>query len=137
MPSDIDQGLPRQYYWVSQQLYTLSQLFFQVSSLSLYARVFPARWFQRAVLAGIVAFVVQDLVFIGLVTVRCLPLKAIWDVRVAGKCLDLNAIGLAAAGLHIVEHFGILVAPLRELWKLKLSRRKKVELLMVFSIGSL
>lgn len=36
-----------------------------------------------------------------------------------------------------MEHFAILAAPVPELWRLKLSRRKRIQLIMVFSIGSL
>lgn len=105
--------------------------------MALYARVFPAPWFQKAAIASIALFVVQDVIFLVLITIRCLPVQAIWDIRVEGRCLDLNRIGLAGAILHIVEHFALLAVPVPELWRLKLSRKKKVQLLMVFSIGSL
>lgn len=81
--------------------------------------------------------VVQDTIYILSVMVRCIPIQAIWDIRTPGQCLNLNAIGLTGAILGIVEHFIILLLPLPELWKLKLSRRKRLQLALVFSIGSL
>lgn len=126
-----------QIYWVSQQLYALVQLTIQISILALYARVFPTRWFRIAVRVGITTFIVQDAIYIAMVIFRCSPMDAIWDVRVTGRCLDLNRIGFSGAILHIVEHFILLVLPLYELWKLNLSRRKKIQLCLVFTLGSL
>lgn len=126
-----------QIYWVSQQLYAVVQLMIQISILALYARVFPARWFRIAVWTGITTFIVQDVIYVGMVIFRCSPMNAIWDVRVTGRCLDLNRIGFSGAILHIVEHFILLVLPLYELWKLNLSRRKKIQLCLVFTLGSL
>lgn len=125
-----------QIYWVSQQLYALVQLTIQISILALYARVFPTRWIRIAVWVGIVTFIIQDVIYIGMIIFRCSPMDAIWDVRVTGRCLDLNRIGLSGAILHIVEHFILLVLPLYELWKLNLSRRKKIQLCLVFTLGS-
>lgn len=126
-----------QIYWVSQQLYALVQLAIQVSILALYARVFPTRWFRRSIRIGIIIFFIQDAIYIALIIFRCMPMQAIWDVRVTGRCVDLNRIGLSGAIVHITEHFLILLLPLYELWKLKLSRRKKIQLLLVFTLGSL
>ncbi|KAJ4422759.1 hypothetical protein N0V82_002538 [Gnomoniopsis sp. IMI 355080] len=125
-----------QIYWVSQQLYAVVQLTIQISILALYARVFPTRWFRIAVWTGITSFIVQDVIYIGMIIFRCSPMNAIWDVRVTGRCLDLNRIGFSGAILHIVEHFILLVLPLYELWKLNLSRRKKIQLCLVFTLGS-
>lgn len=85
----------------------------------------------------LVFMVVQDTIYILSVMVRCIPIQAIWDIRTPGRCLNLNSIGLTGAILGIVEHFIILLLPLPELWKLNLSRRKRLQLALVFSIGSL
>lgn len=99
--------------------------------------MFTERRFRVAVVAVMAAIIVQDIVYWFSILIRCLPIRAIWDVRTPGKCLDLNAIGLSGGIINIVEHFIILLLPLPELWKLKLSRRKRVQLALVFSIGSL
>lgn len=86
---------------------------------------------------GIAAITLQDTLYCFSVLVRCLPIQAIWDVRTPGRCLDLNIIGISGAVLNIVEHFIILLLPLPALWKLRLSRKKRVQLALVFGIGSL
>lgn len=123
-------------YWVSQQLYILDQLLTKISLLALYLRVFPTRWINITARYGILVMVIQETIFYFLILLRCAPVSASWDIRQKGRCLDLNAIGFAGAILGIVEHFGILVMPLPELWKLKLSRRRRIMLAAVFSLGS-
>lgn len=126
-----------QLYWVSQQIYVAEQLLIKVSLLALYLRVFSEHWFRFMVIVGIVVIVLQDTGFFFSVMVRCLPIEAIWDVRTPGQCLNVNTLGLAGGILNIMEHLIILVLPLRELWKLRLSRRKRIGLAFVFSLGSL
>lgn len=124
-------------YWASQQLYIIDQLLIKVSTLALYMRVFPTPWFSRTVIVLVSLITVQDTVFFLLVMVRCIPIQAIWDILTPGRCLDLNLIGLSGAYLGIIEHFIILFLPLPELWKLSLSRKKRIQLALVFSLGSL
>lgn len=124
-------------YWISQVFYALVQLVSMVSILALYSRVFPARWFRLAVRIGIIFLGAHNVIYTGMVTFRCIPMDAIWDVRVSGRCLDLNLIGFTGAVMHITEHFTVLLLPLWELWKLKLSRRKKIQLVLLFTLGSL
>ncbi|KAL1864881.1 hypothetical protein Daus18300_007448 [Diaporthe australafricana] len=123
-------------YWVSQQLYILDQLLTKISLLALYLRVFPTRWINLTARYGIAVMVVQETIFYFLILLRCAPISANWDIRQSGRCLNLNAIGFAGALLGIAEHFAILVMPLPELWKLKLSKRKRIMLAFVFSLGS-
>lgn len=125
------------FYWISQQLYVVDQLLTKISLLALYLRVFPKRWIQLTARYGIFVMIVQETIFYFLILLRCIPVSANWDVRQPGRCLNLNAIGFAGAILGIAEHFAILVMPLPELWKLKLSKRKRIMLAFVFSLGSL
>lgn len=125
------------FYWISQQLYILDQLLTKISLLALYLRVFPTRWINVTARYGIFVMVVQETIFYFCILLRCIPVSASWDIRQSGRCLDLNAIGFAGAILGIAEHFAILVMPLPELWKLKLSKRKRIMLAFVFSLGSL
>lgn len=135
---DPRQAIPLlRFYWISQQLYILDQLLTKISLLALYLRVFPKRWIQLTARYGIFVMIVQETIFYFLILLRCIPVSGSWDIRQKSQCLDLNAIGFAGAILGIAEHFAILVMPLPELWKLKLSKRKRIMLAFVFSLGSL
>lgn len=126
-----------QLYWASQQLYVLTQALVKISILLLYRRVFTTPWFQKTVNIGLVLLVLEKSAYLFLVIFRCQPIAAVWDVRLPSKCLDLNAIGFSGGVVGIVDHIIIMVLPLPELWKLRLSTRKKIHLALVFAIGSL
>ena len=127
-------------YYVCQMLYVLVQIFSKVAILSLYSRLFPGfiHWFQWSVRIMITFMFVHGLVFFLLVTFQCLPIASIWDKTIDGKCLPINiVIGFSGAGLSIAEDIIILLLPIPELWKLQMSTRKKVGLILLLSVGSL
>jgi len=71
------------------------------------------------------------------VTLQCVPVKANWDLTLEKKCVDLNAMIHAGAGLSIFEDFFIMLMPTCVLKDLRLSLKKRIELIFVFAIGSL
>lgn len=115
----------------------LAQALIKISIMLLYRRVFPTPWFQKTVNIGMILLVLEKGVFLLLVVFRCMPIAAIWDVRLASNCLDLNVIGFSGGVVGIVDHVLIMILPLPELWKLRLSTKKKVHLALVFVVGSL
>jgi hypothetical protein len=68
--------------------------------------------------------------------IQCIPLSSIWDPAVPGKCIGL-AVPLGNSILHIVTDFIIIALPLPALIKLKMNARRKIGLVMVFSLGFL
>lgn len=81
----------------------------------------------------------HGLVFFLLVVFQCLPISSIWDKTITdAKCLPVSAvIGFTGAGLSIVEDFIILLLPLPVVWKLQMSTKKKVGVILLISVGSL
>ncbi|KAH7411952.1 hypothetical protein DE146DRAFT_674366 [Phaeosphaeria sp. MPI-PUGE-AT-0046c] len=127
-------------FYVCQMLYIAVQVFSKVAILSLYSRLFPEsiKWFRWSV-RGMVAFMFSHgLVFFLLVVVQCLPISSIWDKTITNaRCLPVSAaIGFTGAGLSIVEDFIILLLPLPLVWKLQMSTRKKLGVILLIGIGS-
>lgn len=128
-----------QLYYVCQMLYVLVQVFAKVAILSLYSRLFPGFiwWFQWTVKGMIIFMFTHGLVFFIMIVFQCLPISSIWDKTITGKCLPVNvAIGFTGAGLSIIEDFIILFLPIRQLWKLQMSSRKRLGLVLLLSVGS-
>ncbi|KAF3057126.1 hypothetical protein GL218_06200 [Daldinia childiae] len=67
----------------------------------------------------------------------CTPYKRIWDKTVAGTCIDLKAINIAATATNVVLNIAILILPQGIIWKLKMSDAKKFGLSTVFAVGIL
>ena len=67
----------------------------------------------------------------------CVPRARIWNKSVPGRCLD-NAAVLNANGIfNLLTDVIILLVPLKAVWGLQLDRRRKIGVVMVFTLGFL
>lgn len=125
-----------QLFYSAQMIYILIQVTAKVSILTLFWRIFTARWFRISVWCCVTFLVSHGLLFLLLVTFQCIPVYAIWDRSVSAKCLNITAIGWAGAIFSILEDLVILALPVPEVLKLQLTFRKKVAVCLMFGIGS-
>jgi hypothetical protein len=75
--------------------------------------------------------------FVIVLIFQCQPISSIWDRTITGKCVDLTAVGYSGAVFSIVEDLVILVLPISELNTLSFTMKKRISLMLMFSIGSL
>ena len=75
--------------------------------------------------------------FVMVVAFQCVPVKAIWDHSVHGRCTNSQAFVYSAAGFSIFEDFVIMLLPIWELKDLSLNSKKKLALIFLFALGSL
>ena len=67
----------------------------------------------------------------------CVPRARIWNKSVPGTCLD-NAAVLNTNGIfNLLTDVIILLVPLKAVWSLQLDRRRKIGVVMVFTLGFL
>ncbi|KEY74468.1 hypothetical protein S7711_04504 [Stachybotrys chartarum IBT 7711] len=125
-----------QIFYAFQLLYVVAQVAAKGSLMAFYYRVFPSAKFRIAAKVVVAFLVIHGTVYLGLLAFQCLPLSSIWDKNVIGKCVNLTATGYSGAACSIVEDIVIMLMPIPELLKLKLSRRKKAALVFMFSLGS-
>jgi hypothetical protein len=68
----------------------------------------------------------------------CVPIQAIWDPRIKGRCFKHEIVMWYVNGiLHIVIDFAIIIMPLPIVWKLKLPLSQKILLSGIFGLGFL
>lgn len=68
----------------------------------------------------------------------CVPLEAVWDPSVTGKCLSHRTEMWYVNGvMHIVLDFAIIIMPLPIVWNLNLPRPQKWLLSGIFGLGIL
>ncbi|KAJ9134308.1 Cfem domain containing protein [Pleurostoma richardsiae] len=125
------------YFW-DELIYLAALPLTKISILLFYLRIFPrkpiriATWVLIGLNAGyLIAFEVVSIF-------QCDPLEGAWrawDGSVTAKCRDINLQGWAAAGCNIVLDLAMLILPLPELYKLNLSLKKKLQVLLMFSLG--
>jgi hypothetical protein len=117
-------------------VYHLGLTFAKISILCLYIRILTYDHVRLAakVLLGIV-IITHMWIICSLLTV-CVPLDAFWDFskRKGAYCHPLTVFW-SHAGLNISTDFLIFLLPLFVLHKLRISRRQKVAVYLVFLIG--
>jgi hypothetical protein len=130
--------LTKQLFYAESIIYTLLLITSKVSILLLYARLFPVQKFLWAI-KGLGALLgCHGVLFVLLIAMQCLPVYAIWDRYVTDrKCIDVTAVAYTSGALSILADIAILLLPIPQVWKLKIDRRRQLELIAIFSIGSL
>ncbi|OHX00889.1 integral membrane protein [Colletotrichum incanum] len=118
-------------------LYVAIIILAKLAIVAFFARIFSDRKFQIACQIVCTVLACHGLIFIFLIMFECSPVASIWDRTLDRKCIDLNAATLASAILSIVEDFAILAMPIQQLKKLQLTRKKKMAVGLMFSLGSL
>ncbi len=125
-----------QEQFISFVFYGMSLALAKISIVFLYKRIMvcgPQRIANYALLGVVVACNVW--VFISNF-IQCIPLEAIWNPAVQGTCTSLS-VNIGNSVLHIVTDFAIFILPIPSLIKLKIDKKQKIGLMVVFSLGFL
>ncbi|KAI0453685.1 hypothetical protein F5B21DRAFT_525657 [Xylaria acuta] len=65
----------------------------------------------------------------------CIPREKLWHPWVAGKCIDRHTLDSFTAFVNLAIDLGILLLPQKVIWRLQMSKQRKVGLSILFSIG--
>jgi hypothetical protein len=127
--------------YASQVGYFLSSGFTKLSFLAFYLRIFPAKNTRKAAFVFIGITIAYTMAFDLTMIFACKPISAVWTSW-AGEdhidyCINQNKFYYCAAAVNITLDIAILIIPIPELLKLKLSVKKKLFLLAIFSVGSM
>lgn len=68
---------------------------------------------------------------------QCVPRRKIWDQSVPGKCISLNVLYIAPAGINIVSDLLIWALPTILVFRLKMTLKNKLAMVAVFGTGFL
>jgi rhodopsin domain-containing protein len=110
----------------------------KVSILFFYLKVFPGRTFRYCVYALIGANITYAVVYDLLLAFQCHPIAGAWrswDGTFPAQCISINVLGWSAAGINICLDLAVIILPLPELFRLSMSLRKKIQIIMMFAVG--
>jgi len=102
--------------------------------------VFPQRYFRNLTYVGIGLNIAYLIAFVLISVFQCRPINIAWlrwDGEHPGKCQNINAQGWSSAVFNMALDIYTMVLPLYELRKLTMSIRKKILLMIIFSVGIL
>ncbi|KAK2033733.1 hypothetical protein LX32DRAFT_702450 [Colletotrichum zoysiae] len=124
-----------QLLYVTQMLYIITLFCAKVSLSAFYCRVFVNKRLLYINYVFILLYVVKFVLFTFLVMFQCLPVQAIWDRSIDGRCLNTSIISYTGSAITIVEDIVLIIIPIPELLKLQLKPRKKLALIFMFCLG--
>lgn len=109
----------------------------KLSLLSLYLQLFKSQLLFR-ILAYIVATLSTMLALSGILLgiLFCQPFAYNWDHTIeGGHCGDSPKFQLSTAIVNMLLDFFVVLLPMPVLWSLKMSRKRKLMLSAIFSLG--
>lgn len=125
------------YYW-DEMIYITSLSLTKISILCFYLKVFPGRQFRYIVYFLIFANATYIVSFDFLLAFQCNPIAGAWlswDGAFQSKCISINVLGWTAAAVNILLDVAVIALPLPELFRLSMSLRKKIQIILMFAVG--
>ncbi|KAK6523986.1 hypothetical protein TWF694_005655 [Orbilia ellipsospora] len=130
--------------WAMVILYSASLTLAKCSVIVLYLKIFAGiRWFQKA-LYGILALIVLFFFLTFFTTIfQCHPIAAAFDFRIALtqhdklRCLSIKDFFYVSGSVNMFTDLLLVVLPMPLAWKLGLDLRKRIPIILLFSLGIL
>ncbi|KAG7001511.1 hypothetical protein G7Y79_00031g066260 [Physcia stellaris] len=126
-----------QWVYRTSPLYIISLLGYKFSILLLYLRLFGVsirfRYWTWAVMFFVFGYLFSNFItqFFG-----CTPIIKYWNSKVPGHCIIPIRAAFSYGTMNFVSDLFIFILPLPMVWRLKLSRRQKVGVTLVFMGGA-
>ena len=121
----------------SEVLYGPSIGAVKISTLLLFARIFPDRNFKRALWAIGIFLSIYTAILVIAAIFQCRPISGAWDPTIKADCIQIKLVLMSIGGLNVLTDLFLLIAPLPQLWKLHIRNDTKYQLIGIFSIGGL
>ncbi|OCK73983.1 hypothetical protein K432DRAFT_339537 [Lepidopterella palustris CBS 459.81] len=110
---------------------------FKPSVLTQYLRFFQVnRVFRWSCFVLIAVVILHTLTITFVSAFICSPVAYFWDRLIPnGKCLNMTVFWLTASGIHTGTDIVIFMLPFPIIWKLHISRKQRLQLMLVFGHG--
>ncbi|KAH9845359.1 Glucose-methanol-choline (GMC) oxidoreductase [Teratosphaeria destructans] len=125
-------------YYFDEDMYLTGLPLVKIAILMFYLRVFPHRWFRISCYCAIAAIAGYGIAFLLVSIFQCTPINLAWNRwsgEYSGTCRNINAQGWASAALNVLLDFVVIGLPMPVVASLSLNIRKKLLLVLMFSIG--
>ena len=123
------------YFWICEMIYIIALSVTKISILLFFSRIFVSRWFLISVRILIISVILYAITFTLILALQCHPIRAFWDRSLDRNCLNTQAAVYASAAISIFQDILILLLPIPELISLQVSMRKRVNVMVMFSVG--
>ncbi len=127
-------------FYAMEILYFAQVALLKLSLLFFYLRIFPGTKVRQLLWATIIFDVLFGVVFVFIAIFQCQPISyywTSWDGEHKGTCLNINGLGWSNAAISILLDAWMLGLPLSQLVSLQLHWKKKIQVALMFIVGTL
>ncbi|KAK1761560.1 hypothetical protein QBC47DRAFT_31345 [Echria macrotheca] len=122
-------------FYSSIVVYNVAMSLTKISIVLQYRRLFPHTTMQRITLCLLCFLSAWGVTLSIMLPLACLPVEAFWNRAVQGRCVNFEAVWYAMAGVNVTTDFALFAMPIPVISSLRLPRRQKALLLVVFGLG--
>lgn len=133
---DITNAL--KYFFLAELCYMVDLGLVKISMLCFFLRVFPVRRLQIAIYITMALCTGFSVAFFFATLFQCAPISYAWEQwngEKKGRCNDFHLQGYLAAGINIFLDLVILLLPLKQIYDLDISKRKRFSVMLMFLVG--
>lgn len=123
--------------FATEVLYPSPIALVKISTLLLYGRIFPGQTFKRMLWALGLFISTYSAIWTVTTIFQCRPISRVWDPTTNAECIDSTIVWAIMGSLNVLTDILVLCLPLPKLWRLQMRRRIKLQVIAIFSIGSL
>ena len=122
--------------WIGSLSYATSIAASKISFLTFYWRIFQFTMIRLPIQVLLVVTVLWIIIRTCLTVLQCLPVRYIWDKTIDGSCaVDQSVFFFSSVLVHCILDIIILVLPTFPIFKMHLTRSKKLGVVGLFSSG--
>lgn len=131
----------RQIIYIGINLYSATMLATKAAILKEWARLFVPYGSRNAFFWICHVLLIVTVLFNGTVLIStnltCFPREKIWDKTIPGKCSNPKVTLIISSVINVILDFFILLLPQNIIWRLQMTKKKKVGMSLIFTIGIL
>lgn len=123
--------------YVMDWFYVPANMCSRLSVVALYLRIFRKRKARYFCWAVIVFLIGTCIAFIVSANLECIPLQHTWNVKIPGRCFNVQLWWKVSNIPNVVSDIAILVLPIETIWRLQAPVAKKAGIWLVCLTGSM
>lgn len=110
----------------------------KLAILGLFLRIFTKYWHRVSCFALVGLVSATALVVVLVTALQCVPIATLWDPdgHPHARCIDMNAFWRWGSFPNIITDVMMLFLPMPCIWRLQLSTRDKIGVILTFATGS-
>ncbi|PLB40681.1 uncharacterized protein BDW47DRAFT_100645 [Aspergillus candidus] len=126
-------------FWLEQKFWATGQILIKLSIIMLLRQTLGTIARVRAITTVLIVYTLAwgaTAIFAHIF--QCWPVERYWKRHIKGHCIRHQvALFMSTAGLSLGEDVALLLLPLVVVWRLKLVLQQKIQLTLLFSVGTL